>query len=510
MMALAGAAEAGPPKKAEPVGLSLWFEDGEVRYEDGSPKTVTLYEELPRYIDELDITAKVETTTDQGIQPVIDQGDLSGLDWSGVHQVDEDWRPDLANGGFTRSRFYRGARWMERNSTFQLVPVDARDRPVNGGPLHLNAGFDDKWLNSDDAFIRRFDARQITYGCPAIGDCTGATRFVAQGLVQLRVAQKAKQRATKISKKAEYLRLTWSEDSCNPRYVPIEHAKYSDTDWEYGFAVEVDVAPPANGTFFQPGEAVHVTVTFTDGAGNRLHPPGELPSYAEFATDAIDSGLRYYDGLQELLTLYYALKHREGLGMWSLAGPTNALRFPSTVVSFNDFFLPQTEYATVETDGFTSLAIFNPTIPDQLIMNPERPSDTVTFVLPDNAKPGTYVVTIKGRRDWGGEARNAAETVEIQVGTPVETGFFPTTGNCQNCHTGTAELGNILHGVDDRRACYSCHSTMDFEPDHALDYRIHLIHTRSERFPGNPNNCSTCHLTPPSGPPRGFPGIGPY
>jgi hypothetical protein len=67
---------------------------------------------------------------------------MSGLDWRGIELVDEDWRPDVAAGGFTRSRFYRGARWMERFSSFLLVPVDARDRPV-GAPIISLDGFDD-------------------------------------------------------------------------------------------------------------------------------------------------------------------------------------------------------------------------------------------------------------------------------------------------------------------------------------------------------------------------------
>jgi hypothetical protein len=34
-----------------------------------------------------------------------------------------------------------------------------------------------------------------------------------------------------------------------------------------------------------------------------------------------------------------------------------------------------------------------------------------------------------------------------------------------------------------------------------------LIHSRSERVPANVYDCSTCHLTPVSGIPRGFPGV---
>jgi len=509
--ALSWSAEASASSGENSVGLSLWWENGEVRFEDGSPKTVELYEDFKRHVHELDITASVETTTDQGIQPIIEEGDMSDLNWTGIEFVEEDWRPAF-DGTFTRSRFFRGARWMERWSAMMLLPVDESDRPT-GAPILVNAGSDNSWLPSDGAFIRRFVARQLTFACPAIGDCTGATRFVAQGLMQLRSEMDAGHRATRIPNRTESLKLLWTEDLGNPRYVAVEHAKYDDSDWEYGFAVDLEVTnPPANGLFYLPGDSVNVKVTFTDGVGNPLHADGSLPSYLEFMNDDIPSGLRYYDGLQQLLTLYYAHKHREGLTMWSLSGPTDRLRYSSHVTATFDFFIPQATMATVTEDGFSALSILNPSIPAQsdpsLIPLPNP--DNVTFTLPLDALPGTYVIAVKGRRDFGGEALNRAGTLDIQVGQAEFTPFAPTTGNCNSCHQDETALGNILHGLDDRRACYSCHSTLEFEPDHALDYRIHLIHTRSERVPGNPNDCSMCHLTPPTGLARGFMGIGPF
>ena len=511
LMSATASADASGPPSSNVVGLSLWWDNGEVRLEDGTPKTVTLYENFKRFSHELDITSTIETTTDEGIQPIIDEGDMAGLDWTGIEFVEEDWRPNF-DGTFNRSRFYRGARWMERWSSFFLVPVDAADRPV-GLPILTVAGFDDFWLPQDDAFIRRFDARQVTYSCPAIGDCSGATRFVAQGLVQLRNEMNAKDRARKIPDRADYLKLIWTEELDNPRYVAVEHADYDDTEWEHGFEVNLEVTnPPSNGQFYLPGDTVNVKVAFTDGAGNLLHDEGSLPSYLDFMNDNIPSGLRYYDGLQQLLTLYYAHKHREGLTMWSLSGPTDKLKYPSHVTSTFDFFIPQATTATVAEDGFTGLAILNPSILYQSdpSLIPLTSPDNVTFTIPPDALPGTYVVAVKGRRDWGGEALNRSSTLDIQVGSATLSTFQPKTGKCNNCHQDEAALSNILHGMGDRRACYSCHSTLEFEPDHALDYRIHLIHTRSERVPDDPNNCSMCHLTPPTGPARGFPGIGPY
>lgn len=460
---------------------------------------------------ELDLTATVVTGTDQGIDPVIQGGDLAGLDWKGVEFVEEDWRPAF-DGTFSRTRFYRHAKWIEKNSTFHIYPVDAAGTPV-GDPILEIAGKDDQAKASDDGFVRRFVARQVTHGCPAIGDCSGVSQFIAQALVQVRYAQNADERARPIPASATGLEVAWTADPGRRRYVPIAHKSFADTPYRYGFEVDLEmVNPPQNGQHYVPGEALDIRVTFRDGEGNRLHPEGSLPSYLDFASDAIDSGLRHYDGLQELLTLYYALKHREGLMIWSVAGPTDHIKFSHHEVGVFDFFLPQTVTATVAEDGYTALSTLHPSM--AMVALPELWSipapDTVHFVLPEDALPGTYVISTKARRDWGGEAQNRGATLDIQVGQKAPTVFAPTTGHCNDCHQGPSALGNVLHGLGDRRACAGCHAKLGFEPDHALDYRIHLIHSRSERVQGDVYDCATCHLTPPSGAPRGFPGIGPY
>jgi hypothetical protein len=521
-LALAAPAAADPPDGRgraprcdddEAVGLSLWWEDGQVRFEDGGVRVVTLYGNAPRFVEELDLSATVVTEVDRGVAPLAESGDFAGLDWSGVQQVDEDWRPEFT-GGFTRSRFYRGAAWMERPSVFRLQPKDARGRPV-GPPLIHQAGADGPSRRGarGDGFIRRFVARQVTAGCRAIGDCTNATRFLAQGLVQLREPLDGPRRARSIPAAATQLELSWTEDLAHPRIVAVQRASLSSTPYRYGFSVDVELAaPPANGLFYQPGETIQVRTTFRDGAGQRLHPAGSLPTYGEFLNRAVPSGLRYYDGLRQLLTAYYALKHREGLTILTFGGPSHRLRTSRHQVGFNDlFFTPQTVTARRAEDGFTGLFQLNPPIQNQAI--PELwfapVSDTIPFVIPADAEPGTYVVAAKGRRDWGGQALVASGVAEVQVGQVARTAFTPTTGRCATCHVGPTALGSVLHGLGDRRTCYSCHPSMAFEPDHAIDYRIHLVHSRSERVPADVYDCATCHLTPPTGPARGFPGIGP-
>ncbi len=116
------------------------------------------------------------------------------------------------------------------------------------------------------------------------------------------------------------------------------------------------------------------------------------------------------------------------------------------------------------------------------------------------------MAALKARREWGGEALNRAVTLEIQVGTATPTPFVAKTGPCNTCHTGPSSLPNRLHGLGDRRACFACHSPLAFEPDAAIDIRVHMVHDRSDRFAamGKITHCALCHLTPPTGLARGL------
>ena len=484
-----------------PIGLSLFFQNGQMA-------PLTLVGDAPRYLQEIDIVTTVTTATDEGIGPVIHNSEFSALDWSGVAQVEEDWRP-AGDGTFTRQRFYRGAKWMEQPSQFLVFPTDSDGNEV-GEPLIAYAGSDDSWGPGDDGFVRRFVARQIATSCPAVGDCTGAS-FTAQGLVQLRDALHTNRRARPIPAEATRLTLKWTVDNQTSRDVEINRASLADFLYGYGFQISLDqISTPANGSFYVPGEDVSFRLTFRDGEGNRLHPEGSLPTFGQFLRGEIQSGLRYFDSFRLSSTTYYALKHRESNLIVSLSGPTNKLRTPASVVDFEQFFLPVVNVTTVATDGFTDVVTGVPPFPitfgglfDSAIW--EMPvSDTVSFTIPNDALPGTYVASIKARREFGGEALNRATTTTIQVGTATLTIFTAQTGRCDSCHTGPTDFSNILHGGTDRCACFSCHASLVVEPDTALDIRVHMVHDRSDRFPADINDCATCHLVPPDGPARGL------
>jgi hypothetical protein len=322
------------------------------------------------------------------------------------------------------------------------------------------------------------------------------------------------QRSGKISPKATQMSLIWSTDPFTNRTVQFTHSKPSDHPFGYGFQPELElVNAPANGHFFLPGDTVSFRLLFKDGQGNLLTTPGSLPTYADFVNGTAAGGLHYLDlGLSA--TLYYALKHREGNMLFAISGPTDKLTNPFDTIDISEFFGPQVTVASRAEQGWTGVAEIIPPLPE-IIGGFQDPSlwtipnsDVQSLTIPTDAEAGTYIAAVKARRDWGGEALNRGATFSFQVGSNSQTTYMPTTGHCDNCHKDRSSLSIVNHGIGDRTACFGCHASLSFEPDNALDVRVHFVHSRSNRFPGNVNDCSTCHLTPPNGPPRGFPGVG--
>jgi hypothetical protein len=484
--------------RADPIGLSLFFSNGQMA-------PVHLIGSAPRFLQEMDIVESVPSAMDSGIQPLIDGGTASSLNWHGVSQVEEIWVPGL-DGTFTRERYYREAKWMEVPSTFTVVPVDAHGHAV-GPQLIAHAGSDDERKRSDDDFVRRFVARQVAAGCPSVGDCTGAT-FRAEALIQLRDALDPEKDARTIPSAAAALQMSFSQLPGKVYSVDLVHQSAA-SESGYGFEVALEPSSaPANGSYYVPGEQVSFRITFRDGQGHRLFPPGQLPTYADFLAGQVESGLRYLD-VSLATRLYYSLKHRESNLLAVLSGPVHELKTPQTVVDPNLLFLPQAPFATRAVDGYTAVAqtvppaaiVFGGLSDPSLWSTPV--SDVITFTVPADAEPGTYLAAIKARRDFGGEALNRGATVEIQVGQTNITTFTPTT-RCSSCHQERTGFDTVLHGISDRRACFGCHSSLGIEFDNVLDIRVHTIHDRSERFDADVMRCANCHLSAPTGPARGL------
>lgn len=476
------------------VGLSLFFQNGAM-----SP--LTFSGNPARYLQEIDIVStSVAGTTDDGIQPLQNSGDFAGLDWTGVHQVEEEWKT-ATNGTFTRVRYYRGANWMTRHSTFTLNAVDSNGNRL-GASLTADAGLDSRLSESlDDGWVRRFLARQTASGCPAVNNCTGA-KFVAQGLVQFRDALNPSRRAATLASGAAGLELQWSE-SKQVYKVALNHVPSTAFSFGYGFKPVLQaVNPPANGLYYLPGDQIQLRITLLDGAGHRLHPSGSLPTYRQVRNGTDQSGIRYYNPNLNP-QLYYALKHREANSLVTLAGPTNALTTAKELGAI-DIFTPQVVTASAAVDGFSALlAGFPPLAVTRGTASWDTPvSDIITFTLPLDAKPGTYVAALKARREFSGEALNRGAVLDLQVGTASTTPAASRIGGCEDCHEGRAAFTQILHGLPDRRPCAGCHNGSTFIG--AYDQRVHTIHDRSNRFDENVRECAVCHLDSPTGPARGI------
>ncbi|HEY4105291.1 MAG TPA: hypothetical protein VGM44_15445, partial [Polyangiaceae bacterium] len=425
----------------------------------------------------------------------------------GVKQVEEIWIPAL-DGTFTRERYFRNARWMENSANFKVIALDSRGHEV-GLPLVAHAGSDDRERPEDDGFTRRFNARQIATGCASVGDCSAAT-YTEEALIQYRDALHPERDARTLPASAAGLRLSFDELPHSHYDVALTHRARASLPFGYGFSVSyAPISTPANGKFYLPGENITFRVTFRDGQGNRLHPQGSLPTYASTLSGQDQSGLRYLN-IQLQTRLYYALKHRESNLLTVLSGPTDKLKTPATVVDPNLLFAPQVPFATPAVDGFTAVGETIPSaaitfggISDPSLWNTPV-SDTVTFTIPADAAPGTYVAAIKARREFAGEALNRAASVDVQIGQVSPTTFVPKTA-CTSCHSDErTQFTTILHGIGDRRACFGCHSSLGIEFDNVLDIRVHTIHDRSDRFPANVRNCTNCHLTTPDAPARGL------
>ncbi|RKH64764.1 cytochrome C [Corallococcus llansteffanensis] len=485
-----------------PVGLALEVENGE-----GVPLKVKAGQTF--YVNQIDLRAFVNATVDEGLTGLRRNSDFAVLGWGGVH-LEETEFVGLANGDgtFTRRAFYRDAAWMKVPSLFTVEPVDARG-VLTGTPVLLNVGSDDKRRTErDDFFIRRMRAIQWARDCASLTDCRNAKNYEEEALVELRNAyDHAKQQTFTFRPNTRGLRLRWSLRPFAPYYIPV--TQEASPAFGYGFAIDIKplTAPRKDGTY-APGSDVTFQLTLKDGQGKRLHPAGSLPTYNEVAPPGAPghpAGIQYYRAFFDATTTYYRRKHRERMMMTQLIGPAQDIQPIRSIVDLEAFLDDSQDVQTVATqarDGvYAQFMTFPPS--NKLFGGAFFPtegrwdapvSDTWTYRLPADAKPGTYLVTAKARRVFLGEDVPASRTIEIQVGTRTHTEAKLTTGPCNSCHSKGGELSQVAHANDNRAACASCHAPLGFELEGPIFVRTHFIHSRSNRYDAPVEKCSSCHL----------------
>ena len=240
---------------------------------------------------------------------------------------------------------------MNARSELVLEQLDEHGHPV-GSSVAVDLGTDGRRRPSDDFFVRRLRAIQWTNDCPTETDCTGATSFEEEALVELRQAMHP-DRTFALHARTAQLRLRWSLRPGRPYLIPV--TQIVSPPFAYGFAIDVEaVTPPrADGTY-APGSDITFRLTLRDGAGKRLHDLEELPSYNEVVFGPNPAGIQYYRAFFDPTTTYWRRKHRERMLMAEFLGPAQHAQPLRTIIEL-DAFLNETEdvqtTATLARDG---------------------------------------------------------------------------------------------------------------------------------------------------------------
>ncbi len=481
---------------AAPVGLA-------VEVDNGVGVALQLKRGQTYYLNQIDLRASLNTTTDEGVAGLNTLGDFEDLAWHGIHLDDQEFvLLSNADGTFTRRRFFRDAAWMNTSSFFVLEQVDSHGHTV-GGSVFANAGKDSERRPSDDFFDRRFRAIQWTHDCPSTTSCAGADDFEEEALVELRYGMDS-DRTFKLHPNTASLRLRWSLRPGAPYTIPV--TQVSNPPFAYGFKIDLEaVTPPRPNGTYAPGSDITFRIALRDGAGHRLHAPGSLPPYNDVVFGPNPAGIQYYRAFFDPTTTYWRRKHRERMLMAQLIGPAQKIQPIRTIIDLDKFLNDDDVQVTgtLEADGVYAEFHTFPTAHDLFggAFDPAHAgwavpvADTWTHHIPDNAPAGTYLLTTKGRRTYMGEDIPYTKTIEIQVGTKTRTTAKLDTGPCNSCHSGPSALGNVLHANDNRAACAGCHVPLGFELEGPIFVRTHFIHARSRRFDAPLEKCASCHLT---------------
>jgi hypothetical protein len=479
-----------------PIGLAVRIEDGK-----GVPLQVRAGQTF--YIDQIDLRASLAASMDEGVAGLGRTGDFSGLAWRGVTLADSS-AEDAPNpdGTFTGRRFYRGARWMEAPSTFTFTQLDATGAPA-AAPMVVSAGADDERHQSDGFFVRRMRAIQWAFDCATRDAWPTAHAFQEEALVELRNSVQ-KDATFAIAPATSALRVEWSANPGRPYTIPI--TQIAAPTWDYGFAIDLwAVTPPRPDGTYAPGTDVTFQVQLRDGAGKALHAPGVLPSLNAVLSGAEPSGIQYWRGLVEKFATYYRRKHMERQLVGQIIGPAQEVRPIRSLLDLATGLTPDgvVRVGTTARDGFFAQGYELPSFttifaglgdPAHAAWDAPVPA-TFTFPIEADAKPGTYLVTQKGRRVYLGQDIPSTTTIEIQVGTPKHTSVNLTTGECAMCHRGDTSLSVLLHANDDRGACAACHAPLTMELEGPVYVRTHFLHSRSDRVGASVGRCNICHLT---------------
>lgn len=293
-----------------------------------------------------------------------------------------------------------------------------------------------------------------------------------------------------------YIKVTWSEMPQFPFYFPVTFVARPDIAatcfdeagapkaCDFGLDPDVAFSRPANEKFYEPGENMELKFAIKDNRGNLLHPPDNFMSWTEYKNGEAN-GMLYHD-----FSPTFILGSTEHYSQYRIVGPIQNMR-------------PVYDWQQVPFSIGPSFGRHTIGVAQQIGYQFPGADDTraptrVSYTIPADAQPGTYVAYVKVHRQFMGERFSKTEAFKFQVGQEEKTNYPGRVGNCQICHRGVISLENVLHGlsVDHVEGCKGCHThgTGPASVSPLLD-TFHRIHMSSEKYPLPKRDCTVCHLT---------------
>jgi hypothetical protein len=453
---------------------------------------------------------------------------LRGLDWSNLSTNADEWLPALttyAPGYYLHRVVFGGANWMTRKDDNFLVEVLAPDGTVKSTASYARADF----LATDPSYAHTW----VTWEHDNIGAPQFPGDLVPRTPPPVPVGGFANPATTTTRARLDFhgalhpekqiqvpegltgdgaIRLTWSQLPDRPFYFPVRYVDRKDVPancfkaedptqkvpCQFGVNPQVTFVKPRMGNFYAPGETVQFKLSALDGKGNFIHNPEFFPSWNEHVFNRAN-GLLYLHPLASNSTL-----EKDAITNWNVAGPRQLMR--------PYYELNQSPYYQSPSDVYVAGSRYgndsgDTLVPPSAIFNfvpggrDFHPSTYVNLTLPEDAKPGTYVVQWKVNRFFLGERVVKMATAEFQVGQAERTLYPGRIGNCQICHRGPASLENntLAHGssLDEVEGCTACHKRdlLLGSNEAILTYQLHARHMNSSSFTQSKADCSVCHLT---------------